>query len=50
MRKSRRRCQAATLPSTYSSSHRCLKRHNLHKAGAAYLCMHHRAMADRIRA
>jgi hypothetical protein len=49
MKKSRRQCQAVTLAGTYSSSHRCLKNTNVHKAGAAYLCPHHRAMADRAR-
>lgn len=49
MRKSRRQCQAVTLAGTYSSSHRCLKRNNVHKAGAAFLCSHHRAMISRLR-
>lgn len=47
MKKSRRQCQAVTLASTYSSSHRCLKRHGVLKTGAAYLCSHHRAAAAR---
>lgn len=50
MKRSRRQCQAVTLASSYSSSHRCLKRNNVHKAGAAYLCSHHRAMISRNRA
>lgn len=50
MKKSRRQCQAVTLAGTYSTSHRCLKRNNVLKAGAAYLCSHHRAMSDRSRA
>jgi len=40
-------CDAQTLPSTYSDSHRCLKRSGLKKIGKRTLCLHHRNMRGR---
>jgi GTP cyclohydrolase I len=50
MRQSHRQCQAVTVASTYSASHRCLKQHGVQRSGASYLCSHHRAAAARPRA
>ncbi|MBI5239035.1 MAG: hypothetical protein HY926_01045 [Elusimicrobia bacterium] len=40
-------CDARTLPSTYSESHRCLKSAGLKKVGKRTLCPHHRNMRGR---
>ncbi|MDE1976565.1 MAG: hypothetical protein KGL04_08405 [Elusimicrobia bacterium] len=50
MKKVPRQCQAVTLAGTYSPSHRCLKRSGVLRQGAAYLCAHHRAPAEKVRA
>jgi len=42
-----RQCDATTIASTYSDSHRCLKRHGLKKVGRRILCAHHYAAMSR---
>lgn len=42
-----RQCQAVTIASTYSASHRCLKRSGIRKVGVLFLCTHHRNAVDR---
>lgn len=44
---SQHQCEADTPASTYTSAHRCLKRHGVKKAGRKSLCAHHREMASR---
>ena len=40
-------CEAVTLVSTYSESHRCLKTKGILKTGQRRLCAHHRMMEER---
>jgi hypothetical protein len=35
-------CEAVTLASTYSQSHRCLKKAGIKRLGKRRLCLHHR--------
>ncbi|MBI5209951.1 MAG: hypothetical protein HY927_08265 [Elusimicrobia bacterium] len=42
-----KQCDATTLPSTYTTAHRCLKKAGVKKVGKKNLCTHHRAMEDR---
>ncbi|MFA5140243.1 MAG: hypothetical protein WC728_13510 [Elusimicrobiota bacterium] len=42
-----KQCEAKTLSSTYSETHRCLKSTGLKKIGKRYLCAHHRSMQGR---
>ncbi len=44
-----RQCEATTLASTYSLSHRCLKTRGIKRVGALRLCPHHQAMEARRR-
>jgi hypothetical protein len=36
-----KQCEATTRASTYSKSHRCLKKSGVKKIGKRYLCAHH---------
>lgn len=40
-------CEATTLASTYSPSHRCLKTRGVKKLGGKRLCAHHQTMHAR---
>jgi hypothetical protein len=42
-----KQCEATTLASTYSLSHRCLKNKGVKKAGKKNLCAHHTSMEAR---
>ena len=42
-----KQCEATTLPSTYSQSHRCLKKKGVKKTGKRNLCAHHQNMEAR---
>ncbi len=37
-----KQCEAMTRSSTYSATHRCLKRNGVKKIGRRYLCAHHK--------
>ena len=39
-------CEAITVASTYSASHRCLKKKAGSKVGKQSLCNHHKTAAD----
>jgi len=42
-----KQCEAKTPATTYTSAHRCLKKHGVKKSGSRNLCSHHREMAAR---
>jgi hypothetical protein len=42
-----KQCEATTLVSTYSDSHRCLKKRGVKQAGKRALCVHHQNMEAR---